>query len=278
MKMRSSIGLNKQPDYEKINGKLNRSWSSADYSQMGTRLQITGENLAETVDFRPGSHIIDVAAGNGNATLAFAKRWCQVLSTDYVGSFLESGRKRAEAEGLEVAFQVADAQNLPFADNSFDGVVSTFGVMFAPDQPKAAAEIARVCRPGGKIALTNWTPQSFIGRLCPTIGKHMKTTSTFKAPANWGRPEWISDHFDHVATAIHITMKSYTFRYHSPEHYLEFFRTYYGLTKRAYEFVGKEGEAELSQDILSVIQDMNTATDGTMSVPSQYAEIVIEVA
>ena len=179
------------PDYGKINAKLNKSWTSADYSQIGIRLQIVGELLAERADFRPGSSVLDVAAGNGNATLAFAKRWCDVLSTDYVDRFLDHGRIRAKAEGLDVAFQVADAQNLPFADASFDGVVSTFGVMFAPDQPKAASELVRVCKPGGTIALANWTPASFIGRLCPTIGRHMSAPSSFKAPANWGKPEFI---------------------------------------------------------------------------------------
>lgn len=269
---------NPVPDYEKINAKMNTSWTSADYSQIGIRLQITGEALAEAADFRPGSRVLDVAAGNGNATLAFARRWCEVLSTDYVDRFLDSGRARAQAEGLDVTFQEADAQNLPFADNQFDGVVSTFGVMFAPDQPKAAAEIVRVCRPGGKIALANWTPKSFIGKLCPTIGRHMSAPSSFKAPANWGRPEFIEDQFGGAAGSIQITMRSYTFRYPSPQFYLEFFRTHYGLTKRAFQVVGPEGEAALANDILAVIHEMNTATDGTMSVPSEYAEVIIEKA
>lgn len=230
------------------------------------------------MDFRPGSKVLDVAAGNGNATLAFAKRWCDVLSTDYVDRFLDHGRVRARAEGLDVSFQQADVQNLPFEDESFDGVVSTFGVMFAPDQPKAASEIARVCRSGGKIALANWTPQSFIGKLCPTIGRHMSAPSSFKAPANWGRPEFIEEHFRSIANAIDVTMKTYTFRYPSPEFYLEFFRTHYGLTKRAFQVVGPEGEEALSKDILGVIHDMNTATDGTMSVPSEYAQIIVTKA
>lgn len=267
-----------QADYEKINSKLNKSWTSADYSQIGIRLQIVGEMLAEAADFRPGSNILDVAAGNGNATLAFARRWCNVLSTDYVDSFLDHGRARAATEGLDVTFQVADAQNLPFEDASFDGVVSTFGVMFAPDQPKSTSEIFRVCRPGGKIALANWTPRSFIGRLCPTIGRHMSAPSAFKAPANWGRPEFIEEHFAADSASIDITMKTYTFRFPSPEFYLDFFRKHYGLTKRAFQVVGPEGEEALAADILGVIHDMNTATDGTMSVPSEYAEVLIEKA
>ncbi len=276
--MNVTISKPNVPDYEKWNSKLNHSWSSANYSQVGTRLQITGENLAEAVDFTPGSLILDVAAGNGNATLAFARRWCNVISTDFVEAVLDSGKRRAEAEELDVQFQVADAQNLPFKDDSFDGVVSTFGVMFAPDQPKSASEIARVCKSGGKIALANWTHSSFVGRLCPTIGKHMSASSGFRAPANWGDPDWIQKHFSPIAKSIDINMRSYTFRFYSPEQYLEFFRTYYGLTKKAYEVVGPEGEKALSNDILGVIHDMNIATDGTMSVPSQYAEVIIEKA
>ena len=266
------------PDYEKINSKLNKSWTSADYSQIGIRRQITGEALAEAVDFRPGSRVLDVAAGNGNATLAFAKRWCEVLSTDYVDRFLDHGRIRARAEGLDVTFQQADAQALPFEDESFDGVVSTFGVMFAPDQARAASELARVCRPGGRIALANWTPKSFIGKLCPTIGRHMSAPSSFKAPANWGRPEFIEEHFSKLASAIDITFKTYTFRYPSPEFYLDFFRTHYGLTKRAFQVVGPDGEEALANDILGVINEMNISTDGTMTVPSEYAEVIITKA
>ncbi len=266
------------PDYEKINSKLNKSWTSADYSQIGIRLQITGEMLAEAADFKPGSKVLDVAAGNGNATLAFARRWCDVLSTDYVDQFLDHGRIRAHAEGLDVSFQEADVQNLPFEDDSFDGVVSTFGVMFAPDQPKAAAEILRVCKSGGKIALANWTPKSFIGKLCPTIGRHMSAPSSFKAPANWGRPEFVDEHFRAAARDITFALKTYVFRYPSPEFYLEFFRTHYGLTKRAYQVVGPEGEEALSADILDVIHELNTASDGSMSVPSEYAEVIIQKA
>ena len=266
------------PDYRKINSKLNRSWTSADYSQIGVRLQIVGENLAEAADIRPGADVLDVAAGNGNATLAFAKRWCKVLSTDYVEQFLSNGRARAEAEGLHISFQVADAQNLHYPDQSFDGVVSTFGVMFAPDQAKAASEIMRVCRSGGTIALANWTPKSFIGRLCPTIGRHMSAPSSFKAPANWGKPDWIEEHFGGQAASISMRSKTYTFRYPSPDFYLDFFRKHYGLTKRAFEVVGPEGEQALANDILAAIHDMNTATDGTMSVPSEYLEVIIKKA
>ena len=249
--MNIHVDEKRMPNYEKWNQKLNQSWSSADYSKIGTTLQITGEMLAETANLTPGSEVLDVAAGNGNATLAFARRWCQVHSTDYVEAVLVDGERRAQAEGLEVSFEVADAQNMQFADGSFDAVVSTFGSMFAPDQAKTAAEMIRVCKPGGKIAFTSWTYKSFIGRLCPTVGRHMGASSGFKAPANWGSPDWITEHFSATAKAIEITPRMFNFRFFSPEHYLEFFRAYYGLTKRAYEHVGAEGEALLSHQISS---------------------------
>ncbi len=264
-----------EPDYGKWNQRLNRSWSSADYARVGVTLQITGENLAEAADFVPGSRILDVAAGNGNASLAVARRFCRVTSTDYVPALLEKGRRRAEAEDLDIEFQVADAQKLDYADASFDGVISTFGVMFAPDQEAAASELIRVCRPGGKIALSSWTPPGFVGRLCKTIGSHMSASPGFRAPANWGRPDWIEEHFGVAAKSISIVKSSYNFRYISPQHYLDFFRTYYGLCRKAFEKVGPDGEKLLADDILSLVDEFNIAVDGTVCMPSEYSQVVI---
>ena len=161
------------PDYAAIKARQNAAWASGDYARIGTTLQITGESLAEAMDLPPDSTVLDVAAGNGNATLAFARRWCRVTSPDYVDTLRARGRARAEAEGLEVTWELADAERLPFADASFDAVVSTFGVMFAPDQRTAARELLRVCRPGGRIGMANWTPESFIGQVFRTLGRHL---------------------------------------------------------------------------------------------------------
>ena len=265
----------KVPDYKKWNERLNASWSCADYARIGVTLQITGEELAEAADFRPGAHILDVAAGNGNATLAVARRFCEVTSTDYVQPLLDKGRARVEAEGLEADFRIADAQDLPFADNRFDGVISTFGAMFAPDQQATASELLRVCKPGGKIALASWTPPGFIGRLCKLIGSHMSAAPGFQAPANWGREEWIREHFEPHASEIRILWKAFNFRYHSPEHYVDVFRTYYGLTRKAFEKVGPEGEKALHDDMCNLCREFDIATDGTLCAASDYAEVVI---
>ncbi|MEP0943845.1 MAG: class I SAM-dependent methyltransferase [Rhizobiaceae bacterium] len=267
--------LHRTPDYHKWNRSLNASWSCADYAKIGVTLQITGEELAEAADFTPGSRVLDVAAGNGNASLAVARRFCDVVSTDYVQALLDKGRARAEAEDLSIKFQIADAQNLPFSDAEFDGITSAFGVMFAPDQPASASELIRVCKAGGKIALANWTPTSFVGRMCATIGRHMSPSPGFKAPANWGRVEWIEQHLTPSASAIFNTPKVYNFRYKSAQHYLEFFRTNYGLCRKAFEKVGPAGEDALASDILNLVDEFNDARDGTVSMPSEYLQIVM---
>ena len=162
-----------KPDLRSIKSRQQGAWASGDYAVVGTTLQIVGETLCEALDLRSNQKVLDVAAGNGNASLAAARRWCDVVATDYVPALLDRARERAEADHLQISFQEADAEALPYADGSFDVVVSTFGVMFTPDQDRAAAELARVCKSGGKIGLANWTPDGFIGQLFKTIGKHM---------------------------------------------------------------------------------------------------------
>ena len=263
------------PDYAAIKKKQNAAWSSGDYARIGVTLQITGEELAEAVQTRPNSNVLDVAAGNGNATLAFARRFANVTSTDYVGHLLESGRARAEAEGLDVDYMVADAENLPFSDNSFDMAVSTFGVMFAPNQIKSAAEMMRVIKPGGKMAMANWTPESFIGALFKTLGKHVPPPAGVKSPAMWGNEQWINETFGGSANEIVFIRKMFNFRYPSPQAFVDIFKTYYGPVHKAFIAVGETGQAALETDILATIAEFNVATDGTMMVPSEYAEIVI---
>jgi SAM-dependent methyltransferase len=198
------------PDLNALKAKQQAAWSSGDYAVIGTTLQIVGECLAEAMDLRAGQTVLDVAAGNGNITLAAARRWCEVTSTDYVEPLLELGRRRAKAEGLQVKFQIADAEDLPFADATFDAVVSTFGGMFSPDQYRTAAEMVRVCRSGGRIGLANWTPEGFIGQMFKTIGKYLPPPTGVKSPAIWGTREWVQATFGASASTITVESRHFT--------------------------------------------------------------------
>lgn len=252
------------------------AWSTGNYAVVGTTLQIVGENLSEALDLRAGSRVLDVAAGNGNATLAAARRWCDVTSTDYVASLLDAGRARAAAEGLAVQFQEADAEALPFADASFDVVMSTFGVMFTPNQEKAASELARVCKPGGKIGLANWTPESFIGQVFKTIGKYIAPPAGVKSPALWGTKARLDELFGDSARNIVATSRDFTFRYRSPAHFIEVFRTYYGPMNKAFAALEGERQAAFLGDLMALIESRNRSGDATLVLPSEYLEVVVE--
>lgn len=264
-----------QVDLSALKTKQHGAWSSGDYAVVGTTLQIVGEELCEALDLRAGQKVLDVAAGNGNATLAAARRWCDVISTDYVPSLLERGRARADAEGLTVQFKEADAEALDFADASFDAVVSTFGVMFTPDQDRAAAELLRVCKSGGRIGLANWTPEGFIGQLFKTLGKYLPPPAGAKSPATWGTHARITEMFGTSAASIDAERRHFNFRYRSPLHFLDVFRNYYGPTLKAFTALDETNQRRLADDILALIASMNRATDGTMVLPSEYLEIVI---
>lgn len=262
------------PDLAAVKAKQQATWASGDYAVVGTTLQIVGENLCEAVDLRSNQRVLDVAAGNGNATLAAARRFAEVVSTDYVGTLLERGRDRANAERLPVEFREADAENLPFPDASFDVVLSTFGVMFTANHPRAARELTRVCRPGGKIGLANWTPDGFIGNLLKTVVKFVPPPPGVKSPVMWGRKEYLEEIFG-PAAAIAEQRRHFTFRYKSPEHFLDVFRTYYGPTHKAFGAIDPAAQEKLTADLLALMDNFNVASDGTLVVPSEYLEIVI---
>jgi len=263
-----------QPDLAAVKTRQQAAWSSGDYAIVGTTLQIVGEDLCEALDLRPGSKVLDVAAGNGNATLAAARRWCDVTSTDYVRALLNNGRDRAAAEKLKVEFREADAENLPFADKSFDVVMSTFGVMFTADHDKAAGEMLRVCRSGGKIGMANWTPEGFIGQLFKTLGKHLPPPAGVKSPALWGTRARLDEMFG-KAGEIDAQPRMFVFRYRSPEHWLEVFKTFYGPMLKAFAALDAAKQDALRSDLLALVRQFNRATDGTVAVRSEYLEVVI---
>jgi ubiquinone/menaquinone biosynthesis C-methylase UbiE len=261
-------------DLASIKNKQQTAWASGDYAVVGSTLQLVGEQLCEVMEIGPADAVLDVAAGNGNATLAAARRFAQVTSTDYVPSLLESGRRRAAADGLDVTFQVADAEALPFADGEFDAVVSTFGVMFTPNQDKAAEELLRVCRPGGRIGMANWTPESFVGQLFKTIGAYIPPAPGMKSPAQWGTEARLHEMFGAKAAGIAITRRHFMFRYRTASHWLDIFRSFYGPLHKAFAALDVEKQAGLERDVLALLGRMDTGT-ATLRVPSEYLEVIV---
>jgi ubiquinone/menaquinone biosynthesis C-methylase UbiE len=262
-------------DLKAVKARQQGAWSSGDYAIVGTTLQIVGEELCEALDLRAGTKVLDVAAGNGNVSLAAARRWCDVVATDYVPVLLERARERAAADRLDIAFREADAEALPFADGSFDVVVSTFGVMFTPDQERAASELVRVCRRGGKIGLTNWTPEGFIGQLFKTIGKHAPPPAGVRSPALWGTRARLIELFEPHATSIKSAQRNFVFRYRSPEHWLEIFRTYYGPVHKTFAALEPAAQSALERDLMALIGQFNRSGDDSMVVPSEYLEVIV---
>lgn len=266
------------PDFEAIKKRQQATWASGDFAVVGTTLQIVGEMLAEAADVCAGERVLDVAAGNGNATLAAARRYADVTSTDYVPELLEKGRRRAEAEGLVVEFEVADAEALPYDIASFDVVLSTFGVMFTPDHARAASEMLRVVRPGGRIAMANWTPEGFIGRLFRIIGAYVPPPAGLRSPALWGTEAHLVSLFGTYARDIRVERKMFPFRYHSAAHFVQVFRDFYGPTHKAFAALDGSQQIALTRDIMNVLTELDISTRRGLVVPGEYAEIVITVA
>ncbi len=262
------------PDLGAIKARQQQAWATGDYDVVGTRILIVGETLCEAVDLRPGWRVLDVATGSGNAALAAARRFAEVTGVDYVPALLERGRVRAEAERLPIIFMEGDAEALPFPDASFDAVLSTFGVMFAPNQERAAAELLRVCRSGGRIGLANWTPESWPSELFRTVGQHVPPPPGLRPPSRWGTEAGLRELFGDGISSLQVERRLCVQRYPSPEYWLETFRTYFGPVARAFEAVGPAGEAALAGDLLALVERFNRSGDATMVVPSEYLEVV----
>ena len=263
------------PNFAAIKQKQQATWASGDYAVVGTTLQIIGESLAEAVDVCAGESVLDVAAGNGNATLAAARRFAHVTSTDYVPALLDKGRERAQAEGLSVQFREADAEDLPFDDASFDVVLSTLGSMFTPDHARTAREMLRVTRAGGRIGVASWTPEGFIGRLFKIIGAHVPPPAGVKSPALWGTEAHITELFGAKAASIRCERRIFKFRYRSAAHFLEVFREYYGPTHKAFAALDGNGQQALQRDITALLEQLNVGGAASLVVPSEYLEVVI---
>ena len=262
-------------DFAALKQRQQATWASGDFAIIGTTLQIVGESLAEAADVRAGERVLDVAAGNGNATLAAARRFARVTSTDYVPHLLEKGAGRARAEGLDVLFEVADAEALPYADASFDVALSTFGIMFTPEHHRAARELLRVVRSGGRIGLANWTPEGFLGDLFRVIAAHVPPPPGVQSPMLWGAEPHIVELFGPEATDIRTHRRVFNFRYRSAAHWIEVFRNFYGPTHKVYAALDPARQAALTADITALLERLNVGGPYSLVVPGEYLEVVI---
>ena len=258
-----------------IKERQQRAWASGDYAMFGATLLIMSELLCEAVDLRAGQEILDVATGSGNTALAAARRFGEATGIDYVPALLERARERAAAERLAVVFREGDAESIPFPDASFDAVLSTVGVMFAPDQEKAAGELLRVCRPGGKIGLANWTPEGFAGQLGSLFGKYLPFSPGLKPPTLWGTEQRLRELFGYEAEHLVVVPRSFVFRYRSLRHYLETLQTQLGPTRETFRTLGPAERKNLAGDVADLVERFNRAGDGTVVVPSEYVEVVV---
>jgi SAM-dependent methyltransferase len=263
------------PDYAAIKQRQQATWASGDFAVIGTTLQIVGETLAEACDIRADERVLDVAAGNGNAALAAARRFAAVTATDYVPALLAKAVRRAEADGLSLQHQVADAEALPFGDSTFDAALSTFGVMFTPNHAQSSAELMRVVRSGGRIGLASWTPQGYNGRLFKVIGAHVPPPAGLKSPALWGTEGHLGELFGASAARITCEKRHFAFRYRDAAHWIQVFRDYYGPTHKAFAALDARGQEALERDITALLGDLNTAGAASLVVPGEYLEAVI---
>jgi SAM-dependent methyltransferase len=261
-------------DFTVIKQRQQQVWATGDYATVGNTLVLVSELLCEAVDVRAGQRVLDVATGSGNTALAAARRGCGVTGLDYVPALLQRGEARATAEGLAVTFQEGDAEQLPYADGAFDVVLSTFGAMFAPDQEQTARELLRVCRPGGKVGMANWTPESFLATYARTVSQYVPPPPDLKSPMLWGTESRLRELFRDGISALEVTRRHFMFRYRSPEHWLEVFRATFGPAMAAFRALDASRQARLRDDLLAVVERMNRSGDATMAVPSEYLEVV----
>ena len=265
---------NVQPDLAAVKARQQKMWASGNYAAVAARIVPMAEHLAEAAGLRPGDRVLDVATGSGNAALAAARYGAEVTGVDYVPELLERGRARAAAEGLEITFAEGDAEDLAFPDASFDVVLSALGVMFAPDQERAAAELVRVTRPGGTIGLVNWTPEGFIGQLLKTVSRHVPPPAGVRPPSQWGTEARLRELLGDAVSSLEITKRTYVWRFRSPDEFAGFFQELYGPTRKAFEALDEAGQRRLWDDLTALARDHDTDPGLTVAMPAEYLEVV----
>jgi len=258
-----------------IKARQQETWASGDFAVIAARIVLVSEWLADTADLRAGWRVLDVACGNGNATLAAARCGTHVLGVDYVPGLLEGGRRRAAAERLDVEFRLGDAEDLPVPDASFDAVLSVFGAMFAPDQQRTAGEIIRVTRPGGTVGLASWTPDGFVGEMFGVIAQHVPGPAGLASPMLWGTEQHLASLFGDTAAGIRSVQRTFTLRSASPEQFVADYRRWYGPTLKAFEALGDDGRAALAADLASLARRWDRNDGGSIAIPATYLESII---
>jgi SAM-dependent methyltransferase len=263
-----------QPDFEAVKQRQQQAWASGDFAVVAARIVLVAEQLCDTADLHAGWRVLDVATGSGNAAIAAARHGCDAVGVDYVPALLDRGRRRAAVEGLEVELLEGDAESLPFPDASFDAVTSVFGSMFAPDHAQAAAELLRVCRPGGTIALASWTPDGFIGELFRTVAKHVPPPAGVQSPMLWGTRAHLRELFGEGITSLEVTERTFTFRFLSAEEFVTFFRLWYGPTLKAFAALNDVAGDALERDLVELVRRFDRLGTGATAVPATYTEAV----
>jgi ubiquinone/menaquinone biosynthesis C-methylase UbiE len=264
----------KHQSFSEIKSRQQRMWASGDYASIAAQIAPVSERLVEAADLQAGWRVLDVATGTGNAALAAARCGCTVVGVDYVPGLLERGRRRAEAEGFAVELVEGDAERLPVEDAGFDAVLSVFGVMFAPDQEAAARELVRSCRPGGTIGLASWTPSGFIGEMFQVVGRHVAPPAGLRSPLAWGTPERLRELLGGYVRSINTTRRHFTFRYLSPQHFVEFFRLHYGPTLKAFEALEPGRRGALGADLADLARRSDRNGRGAIASPAEYLEVL----
>lgn len=257
-----------------ITDRQQTSWASGDFSQIARQLVRVSEDLCSAMDPHPADRVLDVACGSGNTCLIAARRFCEVTGIDFVPAQIECARRRAEAEHFQIDFQVQDAQALSFSNGSFDHVLSVFGVMFAPDQEKAAAEMLRVCRPGGKIGLANWMPEAFGGDFYKVHVKYMPPPAGLMPGGRWGTRAGLMNLFGSGIQSMTTSRLSFHMYFRTIEHMVEAFLTNFGPTSRAFAYVDEPDRERFRRDLRQMFERYNEATDGTAIVKCEYVQMV----
>ena len=263
------------PDLETIKARQQKTWASGDYSAIAARISLISERLCDAADLRAGWRVLDIAGGSGNTALAAARLGAEVVTLDYVPALLDRACERAAAEGLAITTVEGDAEALPFPDASFDAVISAVGVMFAPDHARTAAEMLRVCRPGGTVAMANWTPDGFIGGLFSTTGAYVPPPAGVTPPPLWGTEDHVRGLLGDGVRDMRATRRTFTFRERSPEAFVDLFRTYYGPTHMAFGALDGDDRDGLYSALTSLVRRHDViADDEAVACPADYLEVI----